>query len=119
MTTPRSKLVHLGDVAPDPITGDGARDVFGLPLVTLSEGTGAFDMRGVRIAPGGVSADHLHPWEQANYILRGRGRVELGDETFDVAPDDFVYVAPNVRHLFTNTGDEDLVLLATRGPRPE
>lgn len=36
---------------PEPIEGDGARGVTGLPLLGLSEGTGQFDFRAVRIAP--------------------------------------------------------------------
>jgi quercetin dioxygenase-like cupin family protein len=44
----------------------------------------------VRISAGGVSAEHEHPWEQANYVLAGRGVVELDGEPNDVARDDFV-----------------------------
>ncbi|MFN8187305.1 MAG: cupin domain-containing protein [Gaiellales bacterium] len=114
---PSSRIVHLGARGAEPIAVDGARGVTGLPLLDLSEGTGGFDFRAVAIAPGGVSADHSHPWEQANYVLRGRGRVWLGEDVHEVGPDDFVYVAPDVRHVFENAGDEELVLLAARGAR--
>lgn len=102
---------------PEPIEGDGARGVTGLPLLGLSEGTGQFDFRAVRIAPGGVSADHSHPCEQANYVLEGRGHVRLDADEHTVSANDFIYVPPDVRHVFTNEGDADLVLLAARGPR--
>lgn len=114
---PEPKVIGLGQAAAIAIEGDGATHVRGFPLLTLEEGTGQFDIRAVRIAPGGVSADHAHPWEQANYILSGRGSVRLGEETHQVAADDFVYVPPDVRHVFTNEGETDLVLLAARGPR--
>jgi quercetin dioxygenase-like cupin family protein len=111
------KVVSLRAVEGTPIEADGAAGVTGLPLLELHEGTGQFDFRAVAIAPGGVSADHAHPWEQANYVLRGRGLAFLGEEPYEIVADDFVYVPPNVRHVFHNTGPDDLVLLAARGPR--
>lgn len=115
--TPRPKLLNLRDSAPEPIPTDGARETYGQPLLAAAEGAGAFDIRVVRVRPGGVSADHAHAWEQANYVLSGRGTVALGDDVRPVGPDDFVYVPPGLRHVFTNTGDDDLVLLSTLGPR--
>ena len=115
--TPDAKIVNLRDSVETTITGDGAREAFGLPLLDLSEGTGQFDFRVVRIGPGGISSDHAHPWEQANYVLAGRGTVTLDGELHVIGEDDFVYVPPNVRHVFANTDDGDLVLLAARGPR--
>lgn len=116
--TPRPKLVHLRDSLPVPIPADGARDTVGQELLAASEGAGAFDIRVVRVGPGGVSADHAHSWEQANYVLAGHGTVALGDAVHAVGPDDFVYVPPGLRHVFANTGDVELVLLSTLGPRP-
>jgi quercetin dioxygenase-like cupin family protein len=115
--TPQAKVVRLGDASPSEITGDGARGVVGLSLLELDEGTGAFDFRAVRIRAGGISSEHAHPWEQANFILAGRGVVELDGRAHDVAEDDFVYVPPDVRHVFRNTGTDDLVILAARGRR--
>lgn len=116
---PSPKVIGLDRAPRSAIEGDGASGVTGMPLLDLEEGTGQFDFRAVRIEAGGVSADHSHPWEQANYILSGRGRVRLGDEEHEIAADDFVYVPPDVRHVFTNEGDDDLLLLAARGPRVE
>lgn len=114
-TTPR--LLSLDDVALEPIEGDGARETYGQPLLAAADGAGSFDIRVVRLRPGGVSADHAHPWEQANYVLSGTGTVTLGDTVRSVCRDDFVYVPPLLRHLFANTGTDDLVLLSTLGPR--
>jgi quercetin dioxygenase-like cupin family protein len=116
--SPSAKVLNLRDSAPAPIENDGARGTFGQPLLAPSEGTGQFDIRVVSVQPGGISADHAHAWEQANYILSGTGTIQLGDEIKPVGPDDFVYVPPNLRHVFVNTGDTDLVLLSTLGPRP-
>ena len=119
MSDSRAKVMNIADSQPAAISGDGAHGVTGLPLLDLAEGTGQFDFRGVRIAPGGISPDHVHAWVQANYILSGQGRLALDGVTHDVGPGDFIYVPPNARHVFTNTGAADLVLLAVRGPRVE
>ena len=116
MDSPRSRVVSLDSVAGDPIEIDGAQGVTGYPLLELADGTGAFDFRAVRIAPGGVSADHAHAWEQANYVLEGGGVVYVGDERHEIGAGDFVYVAPDVRHVF-HAGDAGLALLAARGGR--
>ena len=115
--TPRPKLLNLRDSVPQEIPSDGARDTFGQPLLTAEEGAGGFDIRVVCVRPGGVSADHAHTWEQANYVLSGTGTITLGEDVRPVGPDDFVYVPPMLRHVFANTGTEDLVLLSTLGPR--
>lgn len=116
-SAPEPKVVNLRDSAPEPIPNDGAKGTFGQPLLTAGEGTGSFEVRMVRVQPGGVTPDHRHAWEQANYVLSGAGTILLGDELRTVGPDDFVYVPPMLRHVFTNTGGDDLLLLSTLGPR--
>lgn len=115
--TPRPKILNLRDSVPVPVTMDGARSTSGRPLLERSEGKGELDFRVVSIGPGGVSANHIHPWEQTNYVLSGTGTVRLGDETRPVAADDFIYVPPNLGHVYSNTGADDLVLITVLGPR--
>ena len=114
---PEPKVLNLNAAPTTALTGDGADLATGMELLDLEEGTGQFDFRAVRIEAGGISADHSHPHEQANYILSGQGRVELGDTSHNIGPNDFVYVPPGMRHVFANTGDDDLIVLAVRGPR--
>ena len=115
--TPSPKVLNLRDSPLGPIPNDGARGMFGQPLLTAHEGTGSFYVRVVRVKPGGVTPDHRHAWEQANYVLSGEGTIMLGDEVREIGRDDFVYVPPMLRHVFTNTGSDDLVLLSTLGPK--
>ena len=115
--TPAAKLLNFRDTVQEPIPNDGASGTSGHPLLKAAEGAGAFDIRIVRVKPGGVSADHAHAWEQANYILAGTGTITLGEEVHPVGPDDFVYVPPMLRHVFHNTGSDDLLLLSTLGPK--
>jgi mannose-6-phosphate isomerase-like protein (cupin superfamily) len=46
-------------------------------------------------------------------VIRGRGRVTLGDTSYDIAPFDCVYVSPGVAHQFRATGGEPLGFLCT------
>ena len=119
MTDISGKILNIADVTAAEISGDGAVGVSGLPLLGPSEGTGQFDIRGVRIASGGVSPDHVHEWVQANYVLSGEGTLQLDGVPHHVRTGDFIYVPPNAQHVFSNSGSEDLVLLAVRGPRVE
>lgn len=67
-----------------------------------------------RIPPGKESfAYHAHEAdEEFVYILSGRGRAEIGGETVEVGPGDFMgFPTPSVVHHLTNPYDEDLVYL--------
>jgi uncharacterized cupin superfamily protein len=67
-----------------------------------------------RIPPGKESfAYHAHEAdEEFVYILSGRGRAEIGEETIEVGPGDFMgFAAPSVAHHLLNPYDEDLVYL--------
>jgi uncharacterized cupin superfamily protein len=67
-----------------------------------------------RIPPGKESfAYHTHEAdEEFVYILSGRGRAEIGEETVEVGPGDFMgFATPSVAHHLINPYDDDLVYL--------
>lgn len=68
-----------------------------------------------RVPPGKESfLYHRHERdEEFIFILAGRGRAEIGDETLDVGPGDFMgFPAPGgPAHHLINSHDEDLVYL--------
>lgn len=41
---------------------------------------------------------HSHPWEQIFMILKGRVKLHVGDEVFDMRDGSFVRIPPNVVH---------------------
>ena len=47
---------------------------------------------------GSVLPIHTHPHEQAGYVVSGKIRLTLGEETHDLGPGDSYYAAPNVPH---------------------
>ncbi len=91
------------------------RDVTRQTLVGDSSGEESlqFLTRYFEIQPGGYSTLERHRHPHVVVVIRGRGRVILGDTTNDVAPFDCVYVAPGVTHQFRASGEEPLGFLCT------
>lgn len=68
----------------------------------------------VRVEPGHDSTQyHVHQGEEEFiYIVSGRGLAELGEETVEVGPGDFMGFAPGgLPHNLHNPFEEDLVYL--------
>ncbi len=91
---------HHKDVTRQTLLGDGA-----------GEEPFTFVTRYFEIQPGGYSTLERHRHPHAVVVLRGRGRVFLGEQSYDIAPYDCVYVSPGVTHQFRATGDEPLGFL--------
>lgn len=75
----------------------------------------------LRIAPGKESfIFHSHETEEEFlYILSGRGLAEIGDETFEVGPGDFMgFPTPSVGHHLRNPFEEELVYISGGERRP-
>ena len=81
----------------------------------LGEGEGEADLnfitRYFEIQSGGYSTLERHRHPHAVVVIRGRGRVALGERTYDLAPFDCVYVAPGAVHQFEASGGEPLGFL--------
>jgi uncharacterized cupin superfamily protein len=68
----------------------------------------------VRLQTGRESTQaHFHDAdEEFIYILEGRGIAEIGDQSFEVGPGDFMgFPAPSPPHLLRNPFERDLVYL--------
>jgi len=64
--------------------------------------------------PQRSSGMHRHSVEECFYILRGRGRAEIGGREYDLEPDLCIYAPTGTPHNFINTSTcESLVLVAT------
>ena len=83
----------------------------------LGEGPGeepfSFITRYFEIQPGGYSTLERHQHPHAVLVVRGAGRVILGERPHEIAAFDCVYVAPGTYHQFQATGDEPLGFLCT------
>ena len=77
---------------------DGYRRVLdGIDLKTLVHGERTL-MAEFRLAEGAVLPVHRHPHEQTGYLVCGRLRLTVGEETFEAGPGDAWTVAPEVPH---------------------
>jgi len=72
-----------------------------------------------RVEPGITTRRHrLRGVAERYLILKGEGRVEVGDlPSADVSPGDVVRIPPDCPQRITNIGGEDLLFLAVCTPR--
>lgn len=79
--------------------------LFGEPEALASQ------LRYFEVAPGGHSTFERHAHVHAVLILRGRGRVLVGDAIHDLEPFDLVHVPPHTWHQFHAAADAPLGFL--------
>jgi quercetin dioxygenase-like cupin family protein len=73
-------------------------------LITREIGALNFAMRLFEMEPDGHSPLHTHGWEHEVFILEGEGVVKGEGEEKKFKPGDVVFVPPNEKHQFKNTG---------------
>jgi quercetin dioxygenase-like cupin family protein len=76
--------------------------------ISAKEGAPHFSMRYFEVDPGGATADHSHEWEHEVYVAKGKGEVMSEGVWRPIETGDTVYVPPNERHQFRNTGTAPL-----------
>ena len=69
-----------------------------------------------RLAPGCTSYLHRLSTSEVYYILAGRGRMDIDQETRDVAPGDVIYIPPHAAQRITSVGPDDLQFLCIVDP---
>lgn len=105
------RFVKVKPIAEHPqneVTMEGAKGVRMRMLIGPQDGADVFHMRHFEVAVGGHSPHHAHDYEHEVLILKGQGlvRSERGDRP--CKPGDVVWVPPNEKHQFQNTGGEPL-----------
>ncbi len=90
--------------------GEEFRDVTRQLLFGPETGLGC-EVRYCAGEPGGHSPLEKHEHVQAVVILRGTGRVLIGEEVWDVEARDLVHVPPHTLHQFRPEGDTPLGFL--------
>lgn len=70
-----------------------------------------------RIAPRQTTEEHYHiRTEEIYYILRGKGRMWLENDSREIQAGDGIAIPPGQRHKIENSGQEPLVLLCCCAP---
>ena len=87
-------------------------------MVGSDEAGGGFSLVEHPMAPRALAAPlHRHANEdEYSYVLEGRVGVQLGEETLEAGPGEFVFKPRNQWHAFWNAGDEPARLLEIISP---
>lgn len=105
-------MVVKNEESISPIPIEDAEQAFIQPLITRFDGAPNFELRKFIIKPGGKIPPHLHPEiEHVQYVLKGRYRVSIGGEIYEVKPGDAILIPPNTVHYYENNGEEDAVFI--------
>jgi quercetin dioxygenase-like cupin family protein len=64
------------------------------------------------IPPGKHSGAHRHLYDEIDYVLAGRGRCIIDDQTYSLKPGDTLAIPVFAWHQYFNDGDEPLRILA-------
>jgi len=105
MSEPVAKVCHYSEV-PAEVFGDEA------PGVTIRwiidekrDAAPTYALRVIEVAPGGHTPDHTHAFEHENFVIEGKGRVQINGEWHAVGVGDVIFVPPSTQHTYVNTGD--------------
>ncbi len=78
-----------------------------------------FALRKFTMQPGGGMPRHTNAVEHEQYVLRGRARIGIGDETFEVGADDVVYIPAGVPHWYEALDGEPFEFLCAVPNEPD
>ncbi len=100
------------------------KHVNNIPVEKIDAGTGAsrqvligteegehFAMRRFLMEPGGGIPAHTNTVEHEQYVLRGRARLGVGREEFDIEAGSVVYIPAGVPHWYKVIGEEPFEFL--------
>jgi quercetin dioxygenase-like cupin family protein len=103
MTVKHADQVEAKNVA-------AGRDTTIQVLISAQEGPN-FALRRFRMQKGGGMPHHTNAVEHEQYVLRGRARIGIGGETYEVQQGDVVFIPAGAVHFYENTGEEPFEFL--------
>lgn len=78
-----------------------------------------FALRKFTMQPGGGMPRHTNRVEHEQYVLRGRARIGIGADVFEVGADDVVYIPAGVPHWYESIGEEPFEFLCAVPNQPD
>ena len=96
------KVIHSKDIPAAEVKAGTAttRQV----LISDTEGPN-FAMRKFIMQTGGGMPRHTNSVEHEQYVLRGKARIGIAEQEFEVSEGDVVLIPANVPHWYTNIGE--------------
>ena len=107
-----------------PIIENALRQVFTLPcmkhqtLASASDSLKQLEVWMQTLEPGAATPPHYHECEEVLVILKGAGQFSTAGESRDFGPGTTLVAAPKVVHQVTNSGKEQMLLLAVFSETP-
>jgi len=107
---------HADQIPTEPVSaGSGTeRQV----LIGPDEGPN-FSLRRFIMQPGGGMPLHTNTVEHEQYVLRGRGRIGIGEEVMEVQADSVVFIPAGVPHWYEAIGEEPFEFLCAVPNEPD
>lgn len=85
--------------------------------VTGEDTNGALDFFTAKVAPKNGPPLHVHHTrDEAIYVLRGRFKVVVGDETYSCDEGGFAFMPASLPHAFINLTDDEEEIIVTYTP---
>jgi quercetin dioxygenase-like cupin family protein len=97
------KHIHYLDEEAIESTEAGAHGIKMRTVIGEKDGAPNFYMRIISLEAGGESPDHSHPWEHENFVISGKGTLEVDGKTVNLRPGDVTFIPPNAHHHFRAT----------------
>jgi quercetin dioxygenase-like cupin family protein len=79
-------------------------------LISSQEGPN-FAMRKFSMRKGGGMPRHTNTVEHEQYVLRGRAKIGIGEEIYEVKQGAVVFIPEGVPHFYENIGEEPFEFL--------
>ena len=93
------------------VSGEGIKNVFKQVPIGPEQGWKDYILRVFTVQPGGYTSKHRHEWEHINYVICGKGTLEVEGKKQELATGHFAVVPPGVGHQYFNSGNEDFVMI--------
>ena len=91
-------------------------------LIAKENGAKNFEMRYIKIPPGGKSSAGQHPHEHEVYIVKGEGTIKGKDREQKLVPGLAVFVGSNEEHQWINRSKRkplEFICVVPAGAEPE
>lgn len=107
---------HSHEILSEPLpVGQGA---FKAVLISDHEGPN-FAMRKFTIESGGSMPWHFNLVEHEQYVLKGRARIVIAEDVYEVQAGDVVFIPAEVPHSYEALGDETFEFLCMVPNQPD
>lgn len=99
------KVTSFENITLEDVNVEGAKNAKIRWLIAQKDKAPNFALRMFEVEVGGFTPFHNHPWEHESFVLEGEGELVLEDDVKPFKKWDVIYIDPNMKHQFRNTGD--------------